>query len=55
MRPLEAQCHFALGELAEKAGERREAQEQFSAAASMFREMGMQFPLEKAEFALDNL
>ena len=52
MRPLEAQCHFALGELAEKIGEKRDAHEQFSAAVSMFREMGMQFPLEKAEAAL---
>ena len=55
MRPLEAQCHFALGELAKKAGEKRRAQEHFSTAVSMFRDMGMQFPLEKAEAALKNL
>ena len=55
MRPLEAQCHFALGELATKAGEKRGAQEQFGTALSMFREMGMQFPLEKAESALKDL
>jgi tetratricopeptide (TPR) repeat protein len=52
MRPLEAQCHCALGELARKAGETLGAQEQFSVAASMFREMGMQFPLERVEAAL---
>jgi tetratricopeptide (TPR) repeat protein len=52
MRPLEAQCHFALGELAKKAGEKRGAQEQFSTAVSMFREMGMQFWLERTESAL---
>ncbi|MEO6024549.1 MAG: AAA family ATPase [Burkholderiales bacterium] len=55
MRPLEAQCHFALGELAKKAGEPRGAQEQFSAALSMFRDMGMQSWLAKAEAALKDL
>jgi transcriptional regulator with AAA-type ATPase domain/predicted ATPase len=55
MRPLEAHCHFALGELATKAGEKRAAQEQFGTALSMFREMGMQLPLEKAESALKDL
>jgi class 3 adenylate cyclase/tetratricopeptide (TPR) repeat protein len=55
MRPLEAQCHFALGELAGMAGEQREAQEQFGRAASMFREMGMQSWLEKAESARKEL
>jgi hypothetical protein len=54
MRPLEAQCHFALGALATKAGEERDAQEQFSTAGSMFRGMGMQFWLEKAEAALNS-
>ena len=53
MRPLAAQCHFALGELAKKAGEGRSAQDQFSTALSMFREMGMQFRPEKAESALN--
>ena len=52
MRPLQAQCHFALGELAKKAGEKRGAQEQFDTAVSMFREMGMQFWLESALKAL---
>jgi len=55
MRPLEAQCHFALGELAKKAGEQRGAQEQFSTAVSMFRGMGMKFWPEKAEAALEAL
>ena len=55
MRPLQAQCHFALAELARKAGEGRSAQEQFGTAVSMFREMGMQFPLEKTEAALNDL
>ena len=55
MRPLEAQCHFALGELTKKAGEKRGAHEQFSAALSMFREMGMTYWLEKTESALKEL
>ena len=55
MRPLEAQCHFALGELAKKAGETRGAQEQLEKAASMFRDMGMQSWLEKADAAWQNL
>ena len=55
MRPLEAQCHFALGELAKKAGEHRGAHEQFSTAVSMFRGMGMKFWPEKAEAALEAL
>jgi len=55
MRPLEAQCHFALGELAKKAGKQRDAQEQFSTAASMFRGMGMKSWPEKAEAALEAL
>src|SRR5262245_45427955 len=42
LRPLEAQCHFALGELARKAGEAGEAERRFRRALSMFRQMGMQ-------------
>jgi hypothetical protein len=52
---MEAQCHLALGELAKKAGEQRDTQERFSTAASMFREMGMQSWLEKAESAFEAL
>jgi len=55
MRPLAAECHLALGELAKKAGERRSAQEQLGTASSMFREMGMQFWLQNAEAALEEL
>jgi class 3 adenylate cyclase/tetratricopeptide (TPR) repeat protein len=55
MRPLEARCYFALGELANKDSEKRAAQQQIGVAASMFREMGMQSCLEKAESALKNL
>ena len=55
MRPLEAQCHFALGELTRKGGDTGEAREQFGTAASMFREMGMQSWLEKSASALKEL
>ena len=55
MRPLEAQCHFALGEQAKKAGKGRSAQERYSKALSMFRDMGMTFSLERVESALKEL
>jgi hypothetical protein len=52
MRPLEAQCHLALGELAGKTGHRQEAQQHLTVAVTMFREMGMQTWPERAESAL---
>jgi class 3 adenylate cyclase/tetratricopeptide (TPR) repeat protein len=52
MRPLVARCHFGLGRLYRRAGERALAHEHLSAAAAMFRDMGMQFWLESAETAL---
>ena len=55
MRPLQAHCHLALGELAQKSARHAEAREQLSEATAMFREMGMQFWLEKAEAALTGL
>ena len=55
MRPLQAQCHLGLGELAQKSDQQEDAHEQLTNAAEMFREMGMQFWLEKAESALKAL
>jgi hypothetical protein len=52
MRPLDARCHFALGE-PRKQGGKRSMQEHFSAALSLFGEMGMQFWLEKTATALN--
>jgi len=49
MRPLLAQCHLALGELAGKASNTPHAQQHLTVAAEMFRKMGMQFWLRKAE------
>jgi len=55
MRPVEAQCHLALGELASKTGLRQEAQKKLTVALTMFREMGMQHWPEQAESALKAL
>jgi hypothetical protein len=52
MRPLEAQCHCVQGELARGAGEQKGENERFGTAAAMFREMGMQSWLEKAQTSL---
>ena len=49
---MEPRCHFALGELAMRAGETGRARERFGTAALMFRKMGMQSWMEKAESAL---
>jgi tetratricopeptide (TPR) repeat protein len=55
MRPLLAQCHLGLGELARNTGHPQEAQQHLNAGATMFREMKMQFWLAKAESALTAL
>jgi len=55
MRPLLAQCHLALGELSRNAGQGQEAQQHLTIGVTMFREMGMQFWLEKADSALGAL
>jgi class 3 adenylate cyclase/tetratricopeptide (TPR) repeat protein len=49
MRPLVARCHLGLGKLAQRAGEREKAQEHFTAAATMYRDMDIRFRLEQAE------
>jgi tetratricopeptide (TPR) repeat protein len=49
MRPLIAHCHFGLAKLHAKSGEREEAREHLATAATMYREMGMQFWLAQAE------
>ena len=47
MRPLIAQCHLGLGSLS--AAPTQEPHAHLEAAAAMFREMGMDFWLKKAE------
>jgi class 3 adenylate cyclase/tetratricopeptide (TPR) repeat protein len=51
MRPLVAHCHLGLGKLYRRAGNRQQAQEHLATATTMYREMGMDFWLEKAETA----
>jgi class 3 adenylate cyclase/tetratricopeptide (TPR) repeat protein len=52
MRPLVAHCHLGLGKLYRSTGKRQEAQKHLTTAATMYREMGMSFWLEKAEAEL---
>jgi class 3 adenylate cyclase/tetratricopeptide (TPR) repeat protein len=52
MRPLTAHCHLGLGKLYRRTGDHTKAEEQLTAAATMYGEMGMTFWLEKAETAL---
>jgi tetratricopeptide (TPR) repeat protein len=49
MRPLVAHCHLGLGMLYRRTGERAMAHEHLTTAATMYREMGMTYWLEKAE------
>lgn len=55
MRPLVAHCHRGLGLLSSRTGRPREAGEHLATAATIFREMGMQFWLEQTEEALRGL
>jgi putative membrane protein len=41
MRPLVAHCHLGLGKLSRCTGKREQAQEHFTTATTMYREMGM--------------
>jgi len=47
MRPLAAHCHFGLGALYQRTGQRDRAREHFATAGTMYREMDMRFWLEK--------
>jgi tetratricopeptide (TPR) repeat protein len=49
MRPLVAHCHLGLGKLYRRAGEREQAHEHLTTAATMYREMEMRFWLKQAE------
>ena len=55
MRPLVAHCHLGLGSTYTGANDRKKAREHRTTALSMYREMGMQFWMEKAESALKEL
>ena len=49
MRPLESHCHFGLGKLYRRTGQREQAREHLATATTMYREMGMTYWLAKAE------
>jgi tetratricopeptide (TPR) repeat protein len=55
MRPLVAHCHLGLGKLYRRTDKREQAQEHLTTAATMYREMGMTYWLEKAEAELMGL
>jgi class 3 adenylate cyclase/tetratricopeptide (TPR) repeat protein len=52
MRPLVAHCHLGLGELYRRASKLPQAQEHLTTATTMYRQMGMNFWLEKSEAAM---
>ena len=49
MRPLIAHCHFGLGKIYRRTGERDSARDQLVTAMAMYRDMGMPFWLKRAE------
>jgi class 3 adenylate cyclase/tetratricopeptide (TPR) repeat protein len=52
MRPLQAHCHFGLGTLYVKTGQREQARTELSTAIELYRAMDMTFWLPQAEAAL---
>jgi hypothetical protein len=52
MRPLVAHCHLGLGTLYRRTGDGAKAQEHLTTAATMYREMGMTYWMEKAQAEL---
>jgi tetratricopeptide (TPR) repeat protein len=52
MRPLQAHCHFGLGRLHARIGQRQQARAELSTAIEMYRTMAMTFWLPPAEVAL---
>jgi transcriptional regulator with AAA-type ATPase domain/tetratricopeptide (TPR) repeat protein len=49
MRPFVAHCHLGLGTLFRRTGKLRAAQEHIATATAMYREMGMNYWLKRAE------
>jgi hypothetical protein len=49
MPPLVAHCHLGLGKLDRRTDKREQAREELATAATMYREMGMTYWLEKVE------
>ena len=55
MRPLQAHCHLALGDVFAQVNDRSKARSELVAAAELYRVMSMPFWLSKAEAALGGL
>jgi tetratricopeptide (TPR) repeat protein len=55
MRPLLAHCHLGLGKLYRRTGQREQAREHLTTAATMYREMDMRFWLEQADAEMKRL
>ena len=51
LRPLLAHCHFGLGKLYRRTGDRAKAEEHLGTAMAMYREMGMLSYLAQAKAA----
>jgi hypothetical protein len=49
MRPLIAHCHFGLGKIYRRNGNRDQARGELSTATAMYREMDMPFWLKQTE------
>jgi hypothetical protein len=55
MRPIEALSHFGLGELAHQMCDHVMAHEEFLTATAIFRDLSMQFWVDKTAAALAEL
>ena len=55
MRPLIAHCHFGLGKLHRRRGNREQGQVHLTIAMAMYREMGMGYWPEQAEAEMREL
>jgi tetratricopeptide (TPR) repeat protein len=55
MRPQVAHCHFGLGKLYRRRGDREPAENHLATAIAMYREMGMAYSLDQAEAELCQL
>src|SRR5499433_1898458 len=55
MGPLVAHCHLGLGKLYQRTGKREQTQEHLTTAATMYRDMGMTYWLERAAAEMRDL
>ena len=55
MRPQVGHCHFGLGKLRPRRGDREQAQDHLTTAMAMYLEMGMTYWLDQVEAELRQL